>query len=316
MNIDLNYFPGFTRKAITFTIDDGHVVLDKKLIDIVKPCGIKGTFNLHRVNWKDFSHDDYRALYDGFEIANHCKSHPFALWDNKEYTYSDEYYEEGMPINEGVLYKTENPLIHIEMSESYWAHKKRTANNENYMTLLLEGQKELEEVFGKGKIRGFVWPYGGQPNKALREAIENTGLFYGMRSVGSPRENEDFSLPKNRMAWVYNAYHKNVLERGKQFDEYPDDGNLKWLCFGVHSHDFELAKNWCELEEFAQKYGNRKGDFYYATNAEIFDYEDAVKSAVVTENSVYNPSSIDLYIKIDGKNTVLKAGESASFDAQ
>ena len=149
----------------------------------------------------------------------------------------------------------------------------------------------------------------GQCWFGIREAIENLGLFYGMRSVGSPRENEDFSLPKNRMAWVYNAYHKNVLERGEQFDKYEDDGKLKWLCFGVHSHDFELAHNWDELEEFARRYGNRKGDFYYATNAEIFDYEDAVKSAVVTDESVYNPSIIDLYMKIDGKNTVLKAGE-------
>ena len=28
--IDLNFYPGWTRKAITFTIDDGNVELDKK----------------------------------------------------------------------------------------------------------------------------------------------------------------------------------------------------------------------------------------------------------------------------------------------
>ena len=316
MKIDLNYFPGYTRKAITFTIDDGHVRLDRKLIDIVKPRGIKGTFNLHRTNWEGFSHDDYRALYEGFEVANHVKEHPFALRDDKKYTYSDKYYHEGLPINEGVLYKTENPRIHIELTESYRAHKKRIANNENYIELLYEGQKELEDVFGKGKIRGFVWPYGAQANQFLKDYISGCGMFYGMRAVGSPKENEDFSLPKDRMAWVYNAYHKNVLEMGSKFDAYEDDGTLKWLCFGVHSHDFENEGNWCDLEEFASKYGNRKDDFYYATNAEIFDYEDAIKSVVITENSVYNPSKIDLYIKINGKNTVLKAGERASFDAQ
>jgi hypothetical protein len=309
----LNYFPGFTRKAISFTIDDGNVALDTKFINIVKPHGIKGTFNLFHTKWKDFSHDDYRALYDGFEIANHCKEHPFALRDGKEYTYSDEYYYDGMPLNNGVLYKTENPKILIEMTEEYWAHKKRIATNENYMALIKEAQEELQEVFGKGKIRGFVWPYGGQPNKALKAEIASCGLFYGMRTVGSPRENEDFSLPKNRMAWVYNAYHLNVLEMGGKFDKYEDDGTLKWLCFGVHSHDFESAGNWCDLEEFARKYGNRPNDFYYATNAEIFDYEDAVKSAVVTNDSVHNPSGIDLYIKIDDRCVVLKAGETIRF---
>ena len=313
MKIDLNYFPGFTRKAVTFTIDDGHVVLDKKFIDIVKPHGIKGTFNLHRVNWKDFSHDDYRALYDGFEIANHCKEHPFALHDGKEYTFSDEYYYEGMPLNNGVLYKTENPMILIEMTEEYWAHKKRIATNENYMALIREMQSELEEIFGEGKIRGFVWPYGGQPNKALKERIANCGLFYGMRTVGTPREDDDFSLPKNRMAWVYNARHSDMLKFAERFEAYEDDGKLKWFCFGVHSHDFESAGNWCDLEEFARKYGDRPEEFYYASNGEIFDYEDAVKSVVVTESSVHNPSNIDLYIKLDGENTVLKAGETKNF---
>ena len=40
------YFPGFTQKAITFSIDDGNLKHDKTFIDIVKPAGIKGTFNL------------------------------------------------------------------------------------------------------------------------------------------------------------------------------------------------------------------------------------------------------------------------------
>ena len=40
------YFPGFTRKSVTFSIDDGNLVLDKKFISIVAPYGIKGTFNL------------------------------------------------------------------------------------------------------------------------------------------------------------------------------------------------------------------------------------------------------------------------------
>ena len=115
------------------------------------------------------------------------------------------------------------------------------------------------------------------------------------------------------MAWVYNAYHKNILEKGEDFEKYEDDGNLKWFCFGVHSHDFESAGNWCDLEEFANKYGNRPEEFYYATYAEIFDYEDAVKSVVITESSVHNPSAIDLYIKLDDVNTVLKSGETICF---
>ena len=35
--IDFQFFPGWTRKAITFTIDDGNVFMDRKFLEIVKP---------------------------------------------------------------------------------------------------------------------------------------------------------------------------------------------------------------------------------------------------------------------------------------
>ena len=37
------------KKAVTFSFDDG-VVFDKKLIDIFNKYGIKGTFNLTRID--------------------------------------------------------------------------------------------------------------------------------------------------------------------------------------------------------------------------------------------------------------------------
>ena len=49
-NVDINFFPGWVRKSVTFTIDDGNIKMDKKFLDIVKPAGILGTFNLHRVD--------------------------------------------------------------------------------------------------------------------------------------------------------------------------------------------------------------------------------------------------------------------------
>ena len=39
-------YPGFTRRAITFTIDDGIIKWDEKFISICRPYGIRGTFNL------------------------------------------------------------------------------------------------------------------------------------------------------------------------------------------------------------------------------------------------------------------------------
>ena len=83
------YFPGYTSGAITFTIDDGNVMLDKKLIDIVRPAGIKGTFNLFLNNPQALTDEEYRTLYSGFEIQNHCNAHPLLFLPDKEYVISD-----------------------------------------------------------------------------------------------------------------------------------------------------------------------------------------------------------------------------------
>jgi len=109
------------------------------------------------------------------------------------------------------------------------------------------------------------------------------------------------------MAWSYNANNNNMREFSKLFAEYPDDGELKFFCFGVHSHDFENDDNWDVLENFCREFGNRPNDFWYASVGEIFDYEDAIKALVITETEIKNDSDIDLYVKIDGDPKVIAA---------
>ena len=58
------------RKSVTFSIDDGYLSFDKRFLDIPKPVGFLGTFNLcsDRATFED---KDYaRALYLGYEIGN------------------------------------------------------------------------------------------------------------------------------------------------------------------------------------------------------------------------------------------------------
>ena len=111
------------------------------------------------------------------------------------------------------------------------------------------------------------------------------------------------------MAWCYNATHANLNERAAEFETEDNGGELMFLCFGVHSHDFENNHCWDVLEKFAEKYGNRPHDFWYATVGEIFEYEDAVKSATVTDGEIVNGSGISIYVKVDGKTVEIKPGE-------
>ncbi len=304
-NVDRNYYPGWVRKAITFTIDDGNIPLDTKFISIVRPAGIKGTFNIGSPKLDQYTAEEYRTLYRGFGISNHCKLHPFALTPEKE----------AIPLGDGLFdpavadkekrYATALEGVYKYFHNGrYWAN---LATPEAYCRLVDAGKADIEAVFGKGTVNTYVWPYSEQKNEQIVNYIRECGDYIAMRATGELRDSTGFSLPADRMRWRYNAQYNTVCDVAALFEAYEDDGELKFFSFGVHSHDFENNNRWDELERFAELYGNRPEDFWYASVEEIFAYEDAVRGLIVTDTAVENPSDITVYIKVDGKRVTLDA---------
>ena len=294
------FYPNYSRKAITFSIDDGNVPMDKKFIDIVKPHGIKGTFNLCSHNMKAFDAQGYRDFYDGFEIANHVKYHPFPFLDGTEYRFTDEPFDPSSA-DEALTYKSDTDGLFREKKSKGW---RLSCDAEDYIRFTKECNDELEAIFGKGSVKGFVWPYGKQNNRRVYDELCKMG-FYGLRITGNTRDRDGFAIPKDRNNWSYNANNVALLEVAEMYERYPDDGELKFFCFGVHSVDFERSGNWHELVEFAEKYGDRPSDYWYCTVYEAFSYEDAVKALKISEDKVENTSDIAVYITVDGvKRTV------------
>ena len=89
------------------------------------------------------------------------------------------------------------------------------------------------------------------------------------------------------------------------YDALQDDGTLKFFSFGVHAVDFD--GKWYVLESFAKKYGNRPEDFWYASNRDIFEYEDAVNALEIYEDKIVNPSNIDVFVTINNVKTIIHA---------
>lgn len=300
MKSEIFYFPGWTRKAVSFTIDDGNVPLDRKFLNIVRPAGIYGTFNLTSVNARwGLSPEGYRELYRGYEIANHVSRHPFAMSEPNLGTrpVADEPFPGADKADKEKMYKTDTEGVYLVAFSTYWSH---IATREAYVELVKRSQRELEEVFGEGNIVGFVWPYHLPHDLSYLDEIMKLGYLY-IRRTGYT----DFSLPETRERWSYGAHHANLLERAAEFEAIEDDGELRFFCFGVHSHDFENNNCWDVLETFADKYGNRPEDFWYATVREVFEYEDALRAATVTESGVINNSDKVIYMKHNGKRVTL-----------
>jgi hypothetical protein len=290
-------YHGFTQKAISFTIDDGNIPLDRKFISIVKPAGIKGTFNLCGNNTWNLTDEQFRQTYEGFEIANHCYMHPFVMKEGQEYEIlSDPFDAENS--DKTKIYPTDRNGVYHGYFVKYWS---RFATVKAYSALVLEAQQRLQSIFGKGNIKGFVWPYGDQCNPSLHSKICEMG-FNSIRKTGCTK---GFELPADRMCWSYCANNLNLLSRAAEYEALDTEGELKWFCFGVHSHDFENSDNWCDLVEFAEKYGNRPNDFWYATVSEILEYEDAVKLCEFNGTSYVNRSGIPIYAIVNGERTVI-----------
>ena len=299
MTVDKNYFPGWVRKSITFTNDDGNIPYDTKFIEILKPYGILGTFNICSNSFSMEKADMYRSLYRGFGIQNHCDYHPFALDPDVNFTVSEDEFDPESA-NPDMLYKTD-----VEGLYYFHAHAwRKGAKTVDYCRFISDCHEKLEKIFGKGASRGFVWPFCQQKDPKILEFVKEFG-YRSARKTGTLKDETGFALPADRMAWTYNATDGNLLELAEIYENYPDDGELKFFCFGLHSVDYERAEKWGDLALFAKKYGNRPEDFYYASVDDIFDYEDAVAALEIKEDCVYNPSDITLYIKVDGQRITL-----------
>ena len=306
------YFPGFTRKAITFSIDDGDIPNDTKFLEIVRPAGILGTFNISSPTRTTPEH--YRELYRGYEIANHCAHHPLLMMQDQKYVVADEIYN-----NETAReYTEDDPVIYkTNVAGVYRIVNKGVGRNitdrENYIRFAKENRKDLEKIFGEGTIKGFVWPFGERQDKELCRALYSAGYSYIRGGKKPALEEQDFNITEDKMHWNYTVRETNILYGMELYENYPDDGNLKVLIIGVHARDYERNGKWDDLRRFAEVYGNRPNDYYYATNIDVIEYEAAVESLIIDENTVENPSDKDIYMTVLGERTVLKAKSKINY---
>lgn len=309
VKIDVNYYPGFVRKALTFTIDDGNIAMDTAFLNIVRPAGIKGTFNLCTLNAQSAA--QYLVLYNGYEVANHHALHclPWrADFDYSKIEIKDEIFNSSTA-DGAYMYKTSVAgLYYIDYRQydssyanAYW-HP--IATNGTYVSYIDSTTASIEAVFGKGSVVGFAYPHG-QLNEYVKQYLKDAGYLYA-RKTGLLLDKTGFALPSDRFAWTYNANNTNLLDMMEKYAAYPDDGELKFFAFGVHSADYNSS--WDMLSTFATTYGGRSDEFFYGTNREIFEYEDAIKALIITEESITNNSTVTVYITVNNTKVILPGG--------
>lgn len=267
-------FPGGKLKALTFSYDDG-VEQDKKLLSIFRKYHLKATFNLN----------------------------------------SEQYAPEGTVYPEGQIHRR---MTEKEVSELYVGDDIEVAVHGathpwlDHMPVnmctrdLLADRENLEKQFGT-LVRGMAYPYGTY-NDDVVASMKSVGIVYS-RTVHS---SHDFNMPSDWMRLPATCHHNDpeLMVLAKRFVEEPTWGRPAMFYLWGHSYEFEANDNWNVIEEFAEYMANRD-DIWYATNIEIYDYQDAFKKLLFSVDGkiVKNPTAMELWFFLNGKEYSIKPSE-------
>lgn len=296
-----SFYPGWTKKAVTFSYDDGNASADDKMTALLRDANMKATFNLV-TNWLDTSSEDaintVRARYEGFDVASHSKYHPYPYSQLSDEAKAD--YEPYDAVDENgntfKLYK------HKEENRFY-------AEEDEYIKCVDAGHVELERIFGEGSDTAFAWP---GPGYGQYYTLKNhvTGM-YALSRQGMNLTDATFALPSSWINWKYNADETCSLDRANEYAalSLSDSDTVRWICYGVHPYDyFSTTEKTENFKSALDVLKNKPDTYWYATNIEVYKYTEAQKKLEVTDEYVKNNSDMTLYIKINGTKTEIAPG--------
>lgn len=268
-------FPGGKLKTLTFSYDDG-VEQDVRLLDLFQKNGLRATFNLNSGLYAPEG-----TVYPEGQVHRRMS----------ESQVSNLYNKEGVEV---AIHGSTHPwLDHMP---------------ENMVTKdLLDDRQKLEQQFGK-LVRGMAYPYGTY-NDSVVEAMRSVGIVYS-RTVHSTH---DFNMPGDWMRLPATCHHNDpeLMKLAHRFLEEPSWGRPWMFYLWGHAYEFEQFNNWNVIEEFVALMANRD-DIWYATNIEIYDYQEAFRKLLFSMDGsiVSNPTSLELWFFLNGKEYSIQPGET------
>ena len=268
-------WPGFRRKALTLSYDDG-VIFDKKLIDIMLKHGIKGTFNINsglfpaETGGRRMTKDEAYELYtrSGMEVAVHGVKHL-----------------ELTAVNDAVAV---NDIVNDRVAL------------ENLVGPIVDGM-----AYAYGSYNDGVVDILKQCGIKYARTVDKTDAFEIPEDFLRWHPTYHHRLPK-----LMQLAHEFIENEGgpSMYAKRP----LLFYLWG-HSYEFNDQNNWEIIEEFAEYMGGRD-DVWYATNGEIYKYAKAFDSLRYSADGtlVYNPTSTDVYACYYNKDHIIPAGKTVN----
>ncbi|WP_432422490.1 polysaccharide deacetylase family protein [Thermoanaerobacterium thermosaccharolyticum] len=212
-------------------------------------------------------------------------------------------------------FDTEPYVSREEIKELYKGHEVAVHSLDHpYLTLIpseelvyqiMEDRRNLESLVGY-QVRGMAYPYGD-----YNDTLLNSLVAFGIEYSRTVRSTKSFRIPNNFLEWHPTCHHdQDVIEKLKEFKSLKEWEQMPLFYVWGHSFEFERNDNWELIEEFC-KMASFDETVWYATNIEIMDYINALKSLKFSADGsmVYNPSAIPVWIAVDDEPVKIDSGE-------
>lgn len=169
-----------------------------------------------------------------------------------------------------------------------------------------EDRRALEKLTG-GMVQGMSYGFGNYTQE-VKQLAADLGIKYS-RTI---KETCSFFPPDDFMEWHPTCHHSNrLMELGRKFLNVPGCYELPLMYVWGHSFEFGWPDDWTVIEEFAELMSGKE-DIWYATNMEICNYIQAVRSQEFSADGMrmYNPTCQSVWVLIGEGRVEVKPGET------
>lgn len=266
-------YPGFKRKAVTLSYDDG-VRDDIRLVDILNKHSLKATFNINSEMFGE-KVGDWRLTID--EICSLIADSPHEI--------------------------AVHGARHLSLTDVDDACAIRD---------IMTDRENLERFFGR-IVKGMAYANGavdGHTVELVRSCgISYARTVTSSANFDLPTETLLFAPTCHHNDPRLMELAKTFVTEGEQAYFWSNRPRLFYLW--GHSYEFSNNNNWHVIEEFAE-YISGRDEIWYVTNGQLIDYIKAYKALEYSADGriIRNPTCTDVYLSHLGTDIALSAGET------
>lgn len=263
-------YPNGKTKAFNITYDDG-ILQDVRFVELMNKYGLKGTFNLN----------------SGLMETEFEWTHP-----------------NGMIVKRLPPTVVANLYQNHEVASHTLTHPYLSQLTEAEVMHQMEQDKEnLERLTGK-QVLGFAGPF-----RHWSPMIARCAQKCGFEYARTAEERYSYAPPEAYYDWAAGSYH--IMPGFRDFVEGFFDTNEELaLCQIVgHAYDLDAENMWDYMESILKRVAEDKR-ILSMTNLELVRYLKAMRSAVITEDEIKNPSDLPLWFEWNGNTICVAPGSN------